>query len=60
MDPVIQQTPKDLFRHMEERELAELIRLLELARKECGDGRTAVSCNGTNDPDRVGCVEKAV
>jgi DNA-binding MarR family transcriptional regulator len=60
MDPVIQQTPKDLFRHMEERELAELIRLLELARKECGDGRTAVSCDGTDDPDRVGCVGKAV
>ncbi len=60
MDPVIQQTPKDLFRHMEERELAELIRLLELARKECGDGRTAVSCNGTNDPDGVSCGDKAV
>ncbi len=58
MDPEIQRAPRDLLGHIGERELAELIRLLELARKHCGDGRTAVSCNGDNDSDRVSCGER--
>ena len=34
MDPVIQRVPKDLLGHLGEAELAELMRLLELAREE--------------------------
>ena len=34
MDPVIQQAPRELLGHLNQAELAELIRLLELARKE--------------------------
>jgi len=33
MDPVIEQAPRDLLGHLSEAELAELIRLLELARR---------------------------
>ena len=33
MDPVIQQAPRELLGHLNQAELAELIRLLELARK---------------------------
>jgi DNA-binding MarR family transcriptional regulator len=44
MDPVIQQLPVELLGHLEGGELAELIRLLELARKPTtdpkGDGKT--------------------
>lgn len=43
MDPVILQVPKDLLGHMGNAELAELIRLLELARKPGGDQPT---CDG--------------
>jgi DNA-binding MarR family transcriptional regulator len=35
MDPVIQKIPGDLLGHLDGAELAELIRLLELARKPC-------------------------
>jgi DNA-binding MarR family transcriptional regulator len=45
MDPVIQQAPKELLGHMSGAELAELIRLLERARKQEGDAR--LECDGT-------------
>jgi DNA-binding MarR family transcriptional regulator len=45
MDPEIQQTPRDLLGHMNESELADLTRLLELARKHCLDTQTPVSCS---------------
>jgi DNA-binding MarR family transcriptional regulator len=37
MDPLIEQAPRDLLGHLSEPELAELIRLLELARKAAED-----------------------
>ena len=43
MDPQIQKLPIELLGHMSRTELAELIRLLELARKADGD---SVSCDG--------------
>jgi DNA-binding MarR family transcriptional regulator len=55
MDPVITRTPKELLGHLSERELAELTRLLELARKNCMDTRGAVSCSGTRDQDHEAC-----
>jgi DNA-binding MarR family transcriptional regulator len=38
MDPVIQQTPRELLGHLDAGELAELIRLLELARNKVSQG----------------------
>lgn len=43
MDPVIRQVPQELLGHLEGAELAELIRLLELARKSSGVAETPSS-----------------
>jgi DNA-binding MarR family transcriptional regulator len=55
MDPVIEKAPKDLLGHLDEGELAELTRLLELARKSCVDSQDPVSCNGGKDSVQVSC-----
>ena len=47
MDPIIHRTPKKLLDHLTEQEVAELTRLLELARKPCVDAQSPVSCSGT-------------
>lgn len=59
MDPVIQRTPKELLAHLNEKELAELIRLLELARAKCGDGQSPVSCTGSRDGEQAECDKGA-
>jgi DNA-binding MarR family transcriptional regulator len=46
MDPVIQKAPVDLLGHLDKPELAELIRLLELARGGSDDSLAPVSCSG--------------
>lgn len=47
MDPVIERMPQDLLAHMSAAEIAELSRLLELARKSTEDPEAAkVSCEG--------------
>ena len=46
MDPVIQRIPAELLGHVSKRELQSLIRLLEAARGNCGDGQAEVSCDG--------------
>jgi DNA-binding MarR family transcriptional regulator len=46
MDPVIQQAPVDLLGHLDKAELAEFIRLLELARSRSEDSQAPVSCDG--------------
>jgi DNA-binding MarR family transcriptional regulator len=46
MDAEITQIPRDLLGHMDRRDLSDLIRLLELARKHCGNGQAPVSCEG--------------
>jgi|SRR5579863_4086887 DNA-binding MarR family transcriptional regulator len=50
MDPVVQQEPKNLLGHLQERDLTELIRLLEAARRPCLDAQNAVSCSGQAEP----------
>src|SRR5579863_5903280 len=45
MDPLIEQEPKKLLGHLPERDLIELTRLLELARKPCLDAQNAVGCD---------------
>ncbi|MGB7548624.1 MAG: MarR family transcriptional regulator [Terracidiphilus sp.] len=52
MDPVIQRIPKELLGHLGTAELAELIRLVELARKDCGDAQAPVSCGGSRDGEQ--------
>ena len=46
MDPEITRAPKELLGHMEQKDVAELTRLLELARKNCLDSQAQVSCTG--------------
>ncbi|MGA8090558.1 MAG: MarR family winged helix-turn-helix transcriptional regulator [Terracidiphilus sp.] len=48
MDAVIEQIPRDLLGHLDRKDLSELIRLLELARENCGDMQTPVSCEGVS------------
>ena len=52
MDPVITRTPKELIGHLTQHELTEFIRLLELARKNCGvahGSNESVSCDGNQE-----------
>lgn len=58
MDPVIQQEPRNLLGHLPERDLTELTRLLELARKPCVDAQNAVGCSGQAASERVSCDGK--
>jgi DNA-binding MarR family transcriptional regulator len=46
MDPVIEQLPIGLLGHLDKAELAELIRLLELARTAVDEPSAPVSCTG--------------
>jgi DNA-binding MarR family transcriptional regulator len=55
MDPTIQRTPKKLFNHLTEHEVAELTRLLELARKPCVDRQSPVSCSGNSVSESESC-----
>jgi len=47
MDPVILKFPQELLGHLNSQELAELIRLLELARKP---DESPISCSGNHGP----------
>jgi DNA-binding MarR family transcriptional regulator len=49
MDPIVTRAPKELLGHFSRPELIEFTRLLELARRNCGDGHARVSCDGTGD-----------
>lgn len=51
MDPVIQQLPVDLLGHLDKNELAEFIRLLELARIQSEGSQAPVSCSGERCTD---------
>jgi len=46
LDPLVQKLPGEYLGHMKAGELENLIRLLELARKGCGDAEGPVSCEG--------------
>jgi DNA-binding MarR family transcriptional regulator len=50
MDPVIQKAPAEMLGHLNGAELAELIRLLELARKHSENPPAPVSCSGKECP----------
>ena len=46
-DPVVQHFPRELLGHLGEEQLTTFIKLLEVARQNCGDTQTPVSCEGT-------------
>jgi len=56
MDPAIQQVPGVLLGHLDSTDLAELTRLLELARKTGGEQQTPVSCDGSKDAGQEICA----
>ncbi|HEX3893289.1 MAG TPA: MarR family transcriptional regulator [Terracidiphilus sp.] len=58
MDPVIQQEPKNLLGHLSGEELAQLTRLLEVARKPCVEAQSAGSCDGHTASGAVPCDGK--
>jgi DNA-binding MarR family transcriptional regulator len=58
MDPVILQAPKDLLGHLSKKELGELTRLLEEARRHCTEGHGPVACDGGTSTDGVSCDGK--
>jgi DNA-binding MarR family transcriptional regulator len=45
-DPTVEHGPTELLGHLDKDQLATLIHLLELARKNCSDTRAPVSCDG--------------
>ncbi len=55
MDPVIQTFPGNILGHLNETELAEFVRLLELARVHCKDAGTPLTCNGNGHEDAISC-----
>jgi len=55
MDPAIAAEPRTLLGHLAERDLVELTRLLELARKPCVEAQSAVGCSGQGPTEPVSC-----
>ncbi len=50
MDSMVREFPEQLLGHLTAEELGNLIRLLELARRNCGNTRASVSCDGKHVP----------
>jgi DNA-binding MarR family transcriptional regulator len=48
-DPMVQNYPKELLGHLGSDQLATLIHLVELARRNCGDSQAPVSCDGAGE-----------
>ena len=57
MDPTVQWFPRELLGHFNPAELAEFVRLLELARAQCQDSQKPVSCDGSRNGEEVSCAE---
>jgi DNA-binding MarR family transcriptional regulator len=57
MDPEVQQFPLEMLGHLGEKDLARLIRLLELTRKNCQDSQAPVSCAGEHGADAQSCEQ---
>lgn len=60
MDPMIEDLPRQLLGHLGSDELANLIRLLELARARCGDAQNQVTCDGTHGTGGAECAVEGV
>jgi DNA-binding MarR family transcriptional regulator len=57
MDPIIQRLPGEMLGHLDDSELAEFIRLLELARMPCPDSAKQVTCDGSGDGKGISCAD---
>jgi len=57
MDPTVQKFPKEMLGHFNQAELAEFVRLLELARAQCHDNANPVSCDGNKNKDGTSCAD---
>lgn len=55
MDPVITRAPGEMLGHLNEDELAEFVRLLELARMPCPDSAKQVTCDASADGSGISC-----
>jgi DNA-binding MarR family transcriptional regulator len=60
MDPVIDRVPVELLGHLDRAELAEFIRLLELARSRTGEPMASLSCTGERCTDGQAEVTSAL
>ena len=47
-DHAVEQFPRELLGHLDKSQLADLILLLERARRKCGDSQAPVSCDGAH------------
>ncbi|HZB88673.1 MAG TPA: MarR family winged helix-turn-helix transcriptional regulator [Terracidiphilus sp.] len=54
MDPLIARMPLEQLGHLREEEIAELTRLLELARQGCGDAHRQPTCDGSGEASSSG------
>ncbi len=55
MDAKVRHMPKEMLGHLTASELAELTRLLELARKGCADGQGPATCDGSGTGSEPTC-----
>jgi DNA-binding MarR family transcriptional regulator len=57
MDPLIQRLPAEMLGHLDDAELAEFVRLLELARMPYPDYVKQVSCDGSDSEKGIACTD---
>ena len=55
MDPMISRAPGEMLGHLNESELVEFVRLLELARMPCPDSAIQVTCDRSGDGSGITC-----
>jgi DNA-binding MarR family transcriptional regulator len=55
MDPLVQRMPGEMLGHLNQDELTEFVRLLELARAHCHDTGAAATCEGSGEGTGVSC-----
>lgn len=59
MDPLIERMPRELLGHLNQKDLVELTRLLELARHGCDDKLASPTCDGNSMGAKVTCDKGA-
>ncbi len=59
MDPLIERMPRELLGHLNQKELVERTRLLELARHGCDEKLASPTCDGSSADAKVTCDKGA-
>ena len=57
MDPTIRHMPEEILGHLNQAELNEFVRLLELARAYCQEAHLPVRCDGKENGDGSACAQ---